>query len=175
MLSAAKAAGEPCVLTLRQLRRHEPPIAAGLVRICENPVVVAAAADELGPACPPLVCGDGRPSAAVWRLLELLARGGAEFAYHGDGSIVCCGEVPHLRRPGSTRRCDAADRVCVCLVPGSASAGWRERRSTGEPSDPYVDKIWAASSATLRFQPWTAGMSQAHPITRRWCRHGAGP
>ncbi|GAA5058013.1 uncharacterized protein (TIGR02679 family) [Thermocatellispora tengchongensis] len=84
MLSAATAAGEPCVLTLRQLHRHETPLTAGLVRICENPVVIAAAADELGPACPPLVCGGGSPSAAVWRLLDLLASGGATFAYHGD-------------------------------------------------------------------------------------------
>jgi uncharacterized protein (TIGR02679 family) len=84
MLAAARAAGEPCVLTLRQLSRHDGPLSADLVRICENPVVVAAAADELGASCPPLVCGGGRPSAAVWRLLDLLAEGGARFAYHGD-------------------------------------------------------------------------------------------
>ncbi|MFI7145977.1 TIGR02679 family protein [Nonomuraea sp. NPDC050022] len=102
ILAAARAAGEPCVLTLRQLRRHDGPLSsgaaspspspsqspfatgAGLVRICENPVVVAAAADELGPSCPPLVCGGGRPSAAVWRLLDLLSEGGGRFAYHGD-------------------------------------------------------------------------------------------
>ena len=55
-----------------------------LVRICENPVVIAAAADELGSRCPPLVCVGGQPSAAGWRLLDLLAAGGAEFRYHGD-------------------------------------------------------------------------------------------
>ncbi|NVI87681.1 TIGR02679 family protein [Actinomadura sp. BRA 177] len=76
--------GEPVSLTLRQLRRHTSPMNADFVRICENPVVVAAAADALGPSCPPLVCCNGRPSTAVWRLLELLAEGGAEFAYHGD-------------------------------------------------------------------------------------------
>ncbi|MEV4378544.1 TIGR02679 family protein [Streptosporangium sp. NPDC049644] len=84
MLAAAREAGEPCVLTLRQLHRHETPFTAGLVRICENPVVVTAAADELGPRCPGLVCVSGRPSAAVWRLLDLLAAGGTTFAYHGD-------------------------------------------------------------------------------------------
>src|ERR1700721_2022395 len=38
------------------------------------------------PACrsPPLVCVGGQPSAAGWRLLDLLAAGGAEFRYHGD-------------------------------------------------------------------------------------------
>jgi uncharacterized protein (TIGR02679 family) len=54
------------------------------VRMCENPVVVAAAADELGARCQPLVCVGGQPSAAMWRLLELLAAGGARFDYHGD-------------------------------------------------------------------------------------------
>ncbi|XRQ09071.1 TIGR02679 family protein [Actinomadura welshii] len=82
MLAAMQ--GEPVSLTLRQLRRHTSPIEADLVRICENPVVVAAAADALDRDCPPLVCVGGRPSTAVWRLLELLAEGGAEFAYHGD-------------------------------------------------------------------------------------------
>ena len=47
-------------------------------------MVVAAAADELGARCQPLVCVGGQPSAAGWRLLELLAAGGAEFGYHGD-------------------------------------------------------------------------------------------
>jgi uncharacterized protein (TIGR02679 family) len=50
----------------------------------ENPVVVAAATDELGAGCQPLVCVGGQPSAAGWRLLELLAASGAEFGYHGD-------------------------------------------------------------------------------------------
>jgi uncharacterized protein (TIGR02679 family) len=54
------------------------------VRICENPVVVATAADELGARCQPLVCVGGQPSAAGWRLLELLAVSGADFDYHGD-------------------------------------------------------------------------------------------
>ncbi len=50
ILAAMRAAGEPSVLTLRQLRRHDGPVLAGdgLVRLCENPVVVAAAAEELG-------------------------------------------------------------------------------------------------------------------------------
>lgn len=72
------------MLTLRQLRCHDEPLCAARVRMCENPVVVAAAADELGVRCQPLVCVGGQPSAAVWRLLELLAASGAVFDYHGD-------------------------------------------------------------------------------------------
>jgi uncharacterized protein (TIGR02679 family) len=84
MLAACREAGQPGVLTLRQLRCHGEPLRAARVWICENPVVVAAAADEFGAGCQPLVCVGGQPSAAGWRLLELLAAGGAEFGYHGD-------------------------------------------------------------------------------------------
>ena len=83
-LASCREAGQPAVLTLRQLRCHDEPLRAARVRMCENPVVVAAAADELGARCQPLVCVGGQPSAAGWRLLELLAAGGAEFGYHGD-------------------------------------------------------------------------------------------
>ena len=88
-LASCREAGQPAVLTLRQLRCHDGAaehgaVAVPRVRICENPVVVAAAADELGARCQPLVCVGGQPSAAGWRLLELLAAGGAEFGYHGD-------------------------------------------------------------------------------------------
>ena len=84
VLRLHREAGQPVMLTLRQLRCHDGPMPAGTVRVCENPVVVAAAADELGAGCPPMVCASGQPSAAVWRLLDLLAADGAEFSYHGD-------------------------------------------------------------------------------------------
>jgi uncharacterized protein (TIGR02679 family) len=132
MLSAARAAGEPCVLTLRQLRRHESPVPAGLVRICENPVVVAAAADELGDSCPPLVCGGGRPSAAVWRLLSLLAAGGATFAYHGDfdwGGIAIAASV-HERIGFLPWRFDAA---AYRAVPTSAPLTGQPRQTCWDP------------------------------------------
>jgi uncharacterized protein (TIGR02679 family) len=85
VLGLAREAGEPCVLTLRQLGR-DPVLGVGARRVwvCENPIVVATAADELGADCPPLVCLNGQPSTAVIRLLELLARDGADFTYHGD-------------------------------------------------------------------------------------------
>lgn len=83
-LASCRDVGQPAVLTLRQLRCHEEPLRTERVRMCENPVVVAAAADELGARCQSLICVGGQPSAAVWRLLELLAAGGAQFDYHGD-------------------------------------------------------------------------------------------
>ncbi|HTU74329.1 MAG TPA: TIGR02679 family protein [Trebonia sp.] len=96
VLGLHREAGQPVMLTLRQLRCHEGPMHAGMVRVCENPVVVAAAADELGAGCQPLVCAGGRPSAAGWRLLDLLAADGAQLRYHGDfdwGGIRIAGAV----------------------------------------------------------------------------------
>jgi uncharacterized protein (TIGR02679 family) len=54
------------------------------VSVCENPIVVSAAADRFGPLCPPLVCTRGQPSAAVMFLLRLLTSAGARLRYHGD-------------------------------------------------------------------------------------------
>jgi uncharacterized protein (TIGR02679 family) len=84
VLALQREAGQPAALTLRQLRCHDQALPTESVWICENPVVIAAAADELGSRCPPLVCVGGQPSAAGWRLLDLLAAGNAGFRYHGD-------------------------------------------------------------------------------------------
>jgi len=85
-LAALQAAGQPAVVTLRQLARDTPePLPPDTrVFVCENPSVVAAAADRLGTGCPPLVCVGGQPSAAAVRLLRHLAHSGATLLYHGD-------------------------------------------------------------------------------------------
>ncbi|CAI7980651.1 TIGR02679 family protein [Frankia sp. Hr75.2] len=89
MLAAAREAGEPCVLTLRQLvgRRGDLGdlgVGSTMVFLCENPIVVASAADELAHRSPPLICVSGQPSLAVVTMLDALAVRGARFAYHGD-------------------------------------------------------------------------------------------
>jgi uncharacterized protein (TIGR02679 family) len=85
-LAAWAEAGQPAHLTLRQLIRHPPRLAltGRDVFVCENPTVVAAAADLLGPRCAPLACVSGHPSAAANALLRLLAGAGARLRYHGD-------------------------------------------------------------------------------------------
>ena len=137
-LASCREAGQPTVLTLRQLRCHtEPlntgPLRAALVRICENPVVVAAAADELGARCQPLVCVGGQPSAAGWRLLGLLAVGGAEFGYHGDfdwGGVRIANAVHHRVNWRPWRYDHVAYQAAVSAVHPLAALG----ALVGEPA-----------------------------------------
>ena len=78
--------GEPCYLSLRALLRV-PPVwdcAGRTVFVCENPNLVAIAADALGTRCAPLVCTDGMPAAAQRTLLLQLKAAGARLLYHGD-------------------------------------------------------------------------------------------
>ncbi|WP_280551698.1 TIGR02679 family protein [Halomonas sp. 25-S5] len=77
---------EPSWLTLRQLLRHPPAweCAGRDVFVCENPAVLAEAAERLGADCAPLVATWGRPGAAVLTLLEQLEAAGAVLHYHGD-------------------------------------------------------------------------------------------
>jgi uncharacterized protein (TIGR02679 family) len=82
----AGAAGEPAFASLRQLMRSPPRLAVAgrTIYVCENPNLVAIAADRLGPSCAPLVCTDGMPAAAQRTLLAQLAQAGARLLYHGD-------------------------------------------------------------------------------------------
>jgi uncharacterized protein (TIGR02679 family) len=84
--------GQETHLTLREVALVEWGPLAGprngrvtgvLVRVCENPRVVeaAAAAGLTGVA---LVCTAGSPSTVVLDLLERLGRAGTRLAYHGD-------------------------------------------------------------------------------------------
>ena len=78
--------GEPVHFTVRRLVRNPPSwrFAGRTVFVCENPAVVATAADELGPECAPLVCVAGYPAAAATVLLRQLGTAGAHLRYHGD-------------------------------------------------------------------------------------------
>ncbi|HEB55396.1 MAG TPA: TIGR02679 family protein [Gammaproteobacteria bacterium] len=78
--------GQPLWLTLRQLVRDSSQwqVASQTIYICENPAVVAEAADQLGTDCAPLVCTYGQPRAALNHLLSQLQKAGARLVYHGD-------------------------------------------------------------------------------------------
>ena len=109
ILRAARGTGQPVWLTLRQLVRDPPRWAAAsggslagqTVHICENPVIVALAADRVGAECLPLVCTSGQPGAATMLLLRALVAAGAQLAHHGDFDWggVRIGNVLHARLP----------------------------------------------------------------------------
>lgn len=82
----APAPGEPGYVSLRALLRSPPrwDVAGRHIYVCENPNLIAIAADALGARCAPLVCTDGMPGAAQRTLLFQLARAGARLQYHGD-------------------------------------------------------------------------------------------
>jgi uncharacterized protein (TIGR02679 family) len=80
---AAAAGAEPLWLTWRSLvggfGSGDPD-----VYVCENPSVLIAAADRLGSRCLPLVCTNGRPSAATRRLLAGVASGDTVLHVRAD-------------------------------------------------------------------------------------------
>lgn len=88
VLLAGSETGEPVWLTARALTAIETPhsesLAGVVIRVCENPSVVEAAADRYGAGCVPLVCTYGRPSIAAWLLLSALARAGAALLVSAD-------------------------------------------------------------------------------------------
>jgi uncharacterized protein (TIGR02679 family) len=78
--------GEPAYLSLRCLLRSPPSwdVAGRKVYVCENPNLLAIAADRCGRDCAPLVCTEGMPAAAQRALLSQLAQAAARLCYHGD-------------------------------------------------------------------------------------------
>lgn len=103
--TAAFAARQPLHLTTRLLwsadwSKITPP---ACVFICENPAIVALAADALGSRCAPLVCVDGEPKTATWLLLRSLRDRGTKLRYHGDfdwGGMAIATRV--MRETGAT-------------------------------------------------------------------------
>jgi uncharacterized protein (TIGR02679 family) len=85
-LSEAAAAGEPFRVTLRQLTSMAVLPWAMEVFVCASPAVVRAAADQLGPASPPLICTEGETSVACARLLHSAVASGTAVRWHGDFS-----------------------------------------------------------------------------------------
>ena len=85
-LSEAAEAGEPFRLTLRQLVRAPVLPWAIDIFVCASAALVRAAADELGPLCPALVCTEGEQSVACARLLQAAAGSGSAVHWHADFS-----------------------------------------------------------------------------------------
>jgi uncharacterized protein (TIGR02679 family) len=80
----AASGGEPMWLTLRSLAGGWAVHRDATVFVCENPTIAEAAADALGPNCPPLVCTDGTASGATLDLVAGLASAGCPIVARAD-------------------------------------------------------------------------------------------
>lgn len=80
-------AGEPLHISPRQLIQEDLHFGysrGDTVFACENPTVLAAAADALGRACRPLICTSGQARTATRELIRRLGTAGVRVLYHGD-------------------------------------------------------------------------------------------
>jgi uncharacterized protein (TIGR02679 family) len=83
-LTDAAGAGEPFRVTLHQLTAAPiMPLSIDL-HVCENSAVLRSAAGQLGAESAPLVCTEGEPSVACYRLLQAATATGTRIHWHGD-------------------------------------------------------------------------------------------
>ncbi|MBK1691802.1 TIGR02679 family protein [Ectothiorhodospira mobilis] len=149
LLRTQRATGEPLHLTLRQLLRHPPRWAVRdqTLFVCENPTVVAEAAEQLGSQCAPLVCTGGRPGAAVWAVLEQLAQAGARLRIRADFDWTGLSIVNGLmaRFPARSWHMDTATLRFHAHLPGPPLEG----RPTQARWDPELGPILTARGDAL--------------------------
>lgn len=129
-LPGAGPAGQPAYLSLRWLLRTPCPWELGGqdVYVCENPNLLAIAADRLHARCKPLVCTEGMPAAAQRTLLQQLVAAGARLHYHGDFDWAGVAIANHLVRvfgvePWRFGGEDYLAAIPTAPVPGSALKG----------------------------------------------------
>ena len=132
--SSGAELGEPVHLTLRDLLRAPPnwDVFGKDVFVCENPQVVATAADLLSYRCAPIVSIEGMPAAAQGVLLSQLAACGARLRYHGDfdwGGISIGNFIMRMfgAIPWRFGACDYAENVSHVNAPLSGTrteASW---------------------------------------------------
>jgi uncharacterized protein (TIGR02679 family) len=151
------ASGEPAYASLRRLMRSPPTwqVAGCDVFVCENPNLLAIAADRLGEHCAPLVCTDGMPAAAQRCLLTQLVQAGARLHYHGDFDWPGLQIGNHLMRHHGARpwRFGAADyaaAVALATGPGHALTGTAVAASWDAALAPAMqEKGWAIAEEAV--------------------------
>lgn len=146
--------GAPQYLSLRELLRRPlaGPFDGALIHVCENPNIVAIAADELGPRCAPLVCTEGMPAAAQRTLLSQLTNAGARLLYHGDFDWAGLRIANFVMRTWSALpwRFSASDYEMVVS---------RAPRSVRDLSDAPVVASWD-DSLTTAMQDWGLAIAE---------------
>jgi len=132
-LTEAAEAGEPFRITLHQLTVMPiMPLAIDL-RVCESPAVLRAAAGQLGADSAPLICTEGEPSVACYRLLQAAVTTGTRI--HWRGGFDWPGlrmTAAAIRRLGAAPWLMGADDYNAALAAGGDSPP-PARRAAGSP------------------------------------------
>jgi uncharacterized protein (TIGR02679 family) len=115
-LSDAAARAVPLRVTLQQLTAMPVRPLATDVFVCENPAVLRQACSRLGPGCAPVVCTEGVPSLACWRLLGAAVETGVRVHWRNDfdwaGLRITTAAVHRLgARPWRMTAADYADAL----------------------------------------------------------------
>ena len=146
---------------------RSPPawdVAGRRVFVCENPNLVAIAADRWGPGCAPLVCTDGMPAAAQRTLLQQLLRSGASLRCHADfdwAGLRIANQL--LRHAGAAPwRMGVADYEAAARAANAASAtSATSAASTGEGAS--LQQPQSQRSSSLSSERRVASAAAASP------------
>lgn len=146
-LAALAAAGEPAVLTLRQVVGESIAfdVAGTTVSVCENPSVLGAAADRLGTASAPVVCLDGHPSTAAQLLLDQLVAAGARVRVRADFDW-------------------AGLRIAGAALARTGGRPWRLRAADYEAAAPRSAKALVGTPAATPWDPALAAALRARDV-----------
>jgi uncharacterized protein (TIGR02679 family) len=146
-LTGAAEAGEPFRVTLHQLTvMPVMPLAIDL-RVCESRAVLRAAAAQLGADSAPLVCTEGEPSVACYRLLQAAVATGTRIHWHSDfdwpGLRTTAAAI---RRLGAAPWLMGADDYRAALPASTESVRGQPAES---PWDPRLAELMQASGRAV--------------------------
>lgn len=123
MCAAAASAGQPLRITWRMIEHRfgldRRALQRSTIYVCENPAVVAMAADRHGALCQPLICTEGMPGSVTSALLDFVVAAGARVEVHADfdqGGLAVARYVMRLC-DGSAWRMGADDYLAVVNGP----------------------------------------------------------
>ncbi|HEY0621243.1 MAG TPA: DUF2399 domain-containing protein, partial [Kribbella sp.] len=139
----SNAFGEPVWLTLRSLTSNWSVRQLATIFVCENVTIAQAAADELGPDCPPLVCTDGIASGAALDLLAGLSASGCTIEARADfdhAGFTIADQVLSVAPDSHSWRYDAATYAAICDLP--------DRPTTSRGLSEALDDLRALYTAT---------------------------
>jgi uncharacterized protein (TIGR02679 family) len=158
--------GEPRRVTLRELQRGTIEVAPGTdVFVCENPAVIAAAADAHGSRAAALVCVEGVASTAAMELLRSLAGAGARIHVRADFDwaglrianqvMAATGGAPWRFRAEDYERVLSDDGAELRLSGSAAPSPWDPRLSDrmaaagfAVPEEKVLESILADTNLT---------------------------